>query len=71
MPRPGGIQQKPLPNLEDNMTENTPKVSEDTPKSKEEMEKALEDLQLDPEDLDAVAGGSEGTCTTCYSVYTS
>jgi len=44
-------------------------MSENTPKSKEEMEKALENLQLDPEDLDAVAGGVEGTCSTCYSDY--
>ncbi len=45
-------------------------MSENTPKSKEEMEKALEDLQLDPEDLDAVAGGVEASCDTCYGKYT-
>jgi cytochrome c556 len=45
-------------------------MAENTPKSKEEMEKALEDLQLDPADLDAVAGGLDASCDTCYSKYT-
>jgi cytochrome c556 len=48
--------------MEDNMAENTPK-------SKEEMEKAVEDLQIDPADLDAVVGGINPVCATCYTTY--